>query len=149
MINLRNLVAALLILVLAAAILSCSSESAQTQQLYTSSKQKWDEVNKAFTLPKGQERTQLMYKFINDKYDEQIVDSLQQYLNDAPNGKYAKEAQSLLNEAKESQMLRALGQMRTISGQGGIPQNQAEADSLMNKSQQMSDTTRDTTKTGK
>lgn len=146
MLSVRNLLVGLVVLVLAVAISSCASESAETQQRYTDAKEMWDELNRAFLLPKGEERTQLMYKFINEEWDRKIVENLELYLEEAPNGKYAEEATTLVSEARQSQQLRALSQMRAISGEMGVPQTQAEVDSLTKQAEEKADSVRDTTK---
>lgn len=146
--NVRNLLLGMIVLAITVAGVSCSSESAETKQLYTDAKDMWDQINRAFTLPKGEERTQQMYTFINDEWDKKIVDKLELYLKESPNGEYAEEAQTLLDEARKSQELRALGQMRAISGQMNLPQNEAEVDSLTQKMQKTVDTLSDTTNTG-
>ncbi len=152
MLSFRNIFAAAIlsmaILMSAVTLMSCSSESAETQQLYTDAKEMMEEVNRAFMLPKSDERTQEMYKFINEEWDKKIVDKLELYLSESPNGKYAKEATSLLEEARKSQQLRGLGQMRSIAGQMGLPQNQAEVDSVQAKAKEMVDSLRDTTNSG-
>jgi len=150
--SVRNSLAGILILSFAlltvATVTSCSSESAETQTLYTDAKSMWDELHRAFMLPKGDERTQEMYKFINEGWDTKIVDKLELYLTQAPDGKYAKEAKSLLEEAQKSQELRGLGQMRALSGQLGLPQNQSQVDSAAAKAQEIQESVQDTTKSG-
>ncbi len=120
--------------VLAAMLLlaACASEPAETQRIFTDTKAMWDELNKAFTLPRGDERTQAMNKFISDKWDEKIVSGFQNYLRVAPSGKFAKEANRLLEEAKNSQALRMLAQARPLLEQmgTGVPKTVAEAESL-------------------
>ncbi len=109
----------------------CASEPAPTQKLYTDSKMMWDEVNRAFTLPgRSPERVDLMNKILSEKWDVQIVSNLQQYLKDAPNGKYAKEATDLLEKARQSDKLRMLAQVRPMLEQQGIPKTAAESDSV-------------------
>ncbi len=111
-------------------VVSCASEAPEVQKLYTDAKSMWDEVNKAFTLPKGEERTLAMNKFISEKYDEKIVGSLSQYLSQAPSGKYAADAKKLMEEARSSQALRAFAQMRPMLQNQALPKTPEEADSL-------------------
>lgn len=109
----------------------CASESAQTQALYTDAKKMWDEVNRAFTLAgKSAERVELMNRIITEEWDVKIVEKLDQYLKDAPSGKYAKEAKELLAQARSSDKLRMLGQVRPMLQQQGIPKTPAEAESV-------------------
>ena len=109
----------------------CATESAQTQALYTDAKTMWDEMNRAFTLVgKSPERVELMNKIITEEWDVKIVEKLDQYLKDAPSGKYAKEAKELLAQARSSDRLRRLGQVRPLLQQQGIPKTPAEAESV-------------------
>ena len=115
----------------ALAISGCSSEPPQTQALYTDAKKMYDEINRAFTLPgRSQERVDLMHKILDEKWDIQVVDKLDQYLKEAPNGKFASDAKKLLDEAKGSDKIRMLGQVRPFLEKTGVPKTAAEADSL-------------------
>jgi hypothetical protein len=111
----------------------CASESAQTQALYTDAKKMFDEIDRAFTLPgRSTERVALMNRIIREKWDIQVVDKLRQYYKEAPKGKYAVEATSLLDKAMKSDHIRMIGQVRpALEQQGqGIPKTPAEADSM-------------------
>ncbi|MCX6833204.1 MAG: hypothetical protein NT028_13945 [candidate division Zixibacteria bacterium] len=111
----------------------CASEPVQTQALYTDAKKLFDEIDRAFTLPsRSTERVALMNKIISEKWDIQVVDKLRQYLKEAPKGKYATEAATLLDKAMKSDHLRGLGLVRPIleKQSQGIPKTPAEADSM-------------------
>lgn len=120
----------------------CASEPAQTKALYTDAKKMFDEVERAFTLQRGDERSKLMNQILGEKWDVQIVDKLRQYVKEAPNGSFSKEANELLDKAIKSDHLRMLGQARPLLEQygQGIPKTAAEADSaaknLMRQKQQ-------------
>jgi hypothetical protein len=120
----------------------CASESSQTQQLYTDAKKLWDDINQAFTLPgRSPERVEMMNKILSEKWDLQLVQKLQDYLKQAPNGKYAKEAADLLDQARRSDKLRMLAQVRPmLEQQGGIPKTAAEADTAAIKMRQQQST---------
>jgi hypothetical protein len=119
----------------ALAVVGCSSESAQTQALYTDAKNMFDEIKRAFTLPGSQERRDLMLKILNEKWDLQVVDKLEQYLKEAPNGKYASEAKKLLDEAKNSENLKRLDQVRPFVTKEGTPMMNQGTDTTAQKSQ--------------
>lgn len=113
------------------ALVSCASEAPETQKLYTDAKQMWDELNHAFTLEKGQARIDLMSKILNEEWDVKIIANLEAYLKAAPKGKFAAEAATLLNEAKNSDRLRMLGQTRPmLQMMGGAPKTPEQVDSL-------------------
>ena len=107
-----------------------SSESADTQKLYTDAKMMFDELNRGFTMPKSQERITLMKKIIDEKWDLQIVSKLEQYLKEAPKGKYAKDAAGLLDQARTSYNIKILGQARPLLEKMGTPKTASEVDSL-------------------
>lgn len=127
---------------------SCASEPPETQKLYTDAQQMYNDFSKAFTLPAGQERINTMNRILNEEWDVKLVANLEQYLKDAPNGKYAKEAKALLDQAKADNNIRIMGQARPqLKAMGGIPTSPAEVDSMTKKAEQMkqqpaSDTTK-------
>ena len=96
----------------------------------------WDEINRAFTLPKGQERTDLMNKAINEQWDMLIVSKLEEYEKAAPSGKFAKEAKALLEQAKSSDKIRVLGQVRPYLQQMNAPKTTTGTDSAAGQQQQ-------------
>jgi hypothetical protein len=123
-------------------VLSCSSEAPETQKLYTDAKQMWDDLNRAFSLPKSQERIDLMNKLLSEAWDVKIVDNLNQYLKAAPTGKFAAEATSLLEQVKNSDRVRMLGQARPMMQMlGDKPKTVQEVDSLT-KAHMAKDTTK-------
>jgi hypothetical protein len=107
----------------------CASEPAQTQALYTDAKRLFDEIDRAFTLPGSAERRALMNKIISEKWDIQVVDKLRQYLKEAPKGKYAPEATSLLDKAMKSEHLQMFGQLRPFleKQNQGLPKTQPDS----------------------
>ena len=124
---LMALAATMLVLMLA----SCASEAPETQKLYTDAKQMWDDLNKGFLLPKGQERISLMNKVLDEEWDVKIVANLEKYLRDAPSGKYAAEAKTLLDQAQKSEYVKMLGQARPMMKMlGDQPKTVQEVDSL-------------------
>lgn len=125
-------------------VASCASEAPEVQKYYTDAKAMWDEVNKAFTLPKGNERMAAMNKFITEKWDEKIVSGLSQYLQQAPSGKYAVEAKKLLEEARNSQALRAFAAARPMLQNNSLPKTPEEADSLAARWQRQQQSAADT-----
>jgi hypothetical protein len=126
--NLALLIAICLTTIVA---VGCSKETTQTQQLYVDAKAMWDEINRAFSLQgNSQERITAMNKVITDKLDLQLVSKLEQYLKDAPSGKYAKEAQLLLDQARNSEQIIRLGQVRPFLEKAGAPKTAAEVDSV-------------------
>lgn len=113
------------------ALVSCASEAPETQKLYTDAKQMWDELNRAFTLEKGQARIDLMGKILSEEWDVKIITNLEAYLKAAPTGKFASEATALLSEAKNSDRLKMLGQTRPMLQMiGGAPKTPEQVDSL-------------------
>ncbi|MCC6962651.1 MAG: hypothetical protein IT585_05315 [candidate division Zixibacteria bacterium] len=142
----RKLIPLLSLALFALAVLaSCASEAPEITKLYTDAKSMWDEINKSFSLPRGAERTAAMNKFIAEKWDEKIIGSLTQYLEKAPSGKHIAEAKKLLEEARNSQALRAFAQARPLFEQMGAPKTPEEAESLtvrwQRQQQQAADTT--------
>lgn len=126
----KVLVASALLLFMAM-LASCASESPETQKLYTDAKQMWDDLNKGFTLPKGPERITLMNKVLDEEWDVKIVANLEKYLKDAPSGKYASEAKTLLDQAQKSEYIKMLGQARPMMKMlGDQPKTVQEVDSL-------------------
>ena len=79
---------------------SCASEAPETQKLYTDAKQMWDDLNRAFSLEKGQARIDMMNKILTEEWDVKIVTNLEAYLKTAPTGKFAAEATTLLNKPR-------------------------------------------------
>lgn len=129
-----NFLFTVMISMIALMIIGCSSEPPQTEKLYTDARAMWDEINKAFTLPgRSQERVTAMNKLISEKTDIQLVSKLEQYLKDAPNGKYAKEAGALLDSARSSRQVQGLAQVRPFLEKTGAPKTAAEADSVANQ----------------
>ena len=135
---LMALAATMLVLMLA----SCASEAPETQKLYTDAKQMWDDLNKGFLLPKGQERISLMNKVLDEEWDVKIVTNLTQYLKTAPTGKFASEATSLLEQAKNSDRIKMLTQARPmLKLMGEQPKTVEQVDSLT-KLEMAKDTTK-------
>ena len=122
------LLLALLLLGVTALLISCASESAETQKLYTDAKEQFDFIKKAFQTS-GPERGEMMRKIIADKYDITVVENLRRYLKDAPSGKYSSMAKALLAEAENDQNLRNLGIIRPLTDAAGNP-DQAKIDSV-------------------
>lgn len=122
-------------LLVAAVAISCSSEPAETKALYTDARDMYNDINGAFQLPKGQARVDTMRRIISDKWDEQIKSKLQEYLQKVPNGVYADSAKMLQEEVKNSGNIQAIGQVRPLMQQAGMPQTPAEADSMVKKMQ--------------
>ena len=121
----------------------CGSEAPETSKLYTDAKELYDGINQAFTLPaRSQQRVDKMNKIIDEKWDEQVIAKLEQYLKQAPSGKHAKEAKSLLEEARNSQNIRMLSQVRPFLKQVGAPRTAAEADTFSQQMQEKIDATR-------
>lgn len=122
-------------LAMVAVLVSCSTEAPETQKLYTDAKQMWDDLNNAFTLDKGQERVDKMRKILDEEWDLKIVSNLEAYLKAAPTGKFAADATSLLEQAKNSDRLRNLGQARPLlQKMGGAPKTAAQVDSMAQQS---------------
>lgn len=114
-----------------AILLSCASEAPETQKLYTDAKHMWDELNRAFSLEKGQERIDLMNKVLGEEWDVKIIKNLEEYLKAAPKGKFSAEATTLLEQAKNSDRLRMLSQARPmLQLMGGQPKTVQEVDSM-------------------
>ncbi len=63
----------LVVVAMAGALVSCASEAPETQKLFTDAKQMWDDLNKAFSLEKGQERIDMMRKILNEEWDVKII----------------------------------------------------------------------------
>ena len=121
---------ALLAALVAIAAMSCSSESAETQALYLDAKKTYDDINNAFTLtPNSEERSDMMFNIMFEKWDIKVVENLEKYLKESPKGKYATEAKALLEEAKGSMTLRNLGRMRETLQARGVT-DKAQLDSL-------------------
>jgi hypothetical protein len=118
--------------------LACgSSESAETQALYTDAKQMFEDINGAFQLPKSQARVDTMRRIIGEKWDEQVVSKLEQYLEEAPDGEYAGEAKELLGEVKSSMYINMLSQARPLMEQDLLPETEAETDSMLEQMRSM------------
>ena len=130
-----NLAITLLALALTVGLVGCSSETPETQKLYTDAKMMWDEVNRGFTLPKGAERSTLMNKIIDEKWDSLIVSDLTDYVKKAPGGKFSKEAKALLDSAQASDKLRMITQVRPFLKQA-MQQNAATKDTTQPAQQQ-------------
>lgn len=129
--TLYRVVLSIAVIAMFGVMVSCASESPETQKLYTDAKQMWDDLNRAFTLEKGQERIDLMNKVLSEEWDTKIIKNLEDYLKAAPKGKYATEATTLLEQAKASDRLRMLGQARPmLKMMGGQPKTVQEVDSL-------------------
>jgi hypothetical protein len=129
--KLYKVLVAAAVMMLVVVLASCASETPETQKLYTDAKQMWDDLNKGFSLPKGQERITLMNKVLDEEWDVKIVANLEKYLKDAPSGKYASEAKTLLDQAQKSDYLRMLGQARPMMKMlGDQPKTVQEVDSL-------------------
>ncbi len=119
------------VIAMAAFMVSCASEAPETQKLYTDAKQMWDDLNRAFSLEKGQERIDLMNKVLSEEWDVKIIKNLEEYLKLAPKGKFSAEATTLLEQAKNSDRLRMLGQARPmLQMMGGQPKTVQEVDSI-------------------
>lgn len=128
----KSLLLILLIGVLAAILaISCGSEAPETQALYTDAKAMFDGINGAFELPNGQARVDTMRRIIGDKWDQQIPAKLQEYLQKAPDGKYAEDAKKMLEEVRNSRYIQMIGQVRPLMEQQGMPESPAEADSMV------------------
>lgn len=111
---------------------SCGSESAETQALYTDAQKMYDDIEAAFKLaPNSQERIDAMRQIISEEWDTKLVANLEKYLKEAPNGKYAQEAKDLLAEAGNSMHIKMLGQIRPLMQQTGLPETPSEADSMV------------------
>jgi hypothetical protein len=120
-------------LAIAASLLwSCGSEPPETQALYTDAKAMYDEIIAAFQLPgQSAERSQAMREIILNDKDLKLLSNLEQYLREAPDGKYAKEAKDLLEMVRQNMNIRMLGQLRPMMQQTGGETPEAQLDSLM------------------
>lgn len=128
----RALLVAVLTLMAAALLWSCSSESPETLALYTDAKAMYDEINSAFQLAGGTpERANAMKAIIIEEKDLKVVSNLEQYLRESPDGKYAKEAQDLLDMVRQNMNIRMLGQIRPMMQQTGGETPEEQLDSLM------------------
>ncbi len=142
MLKLYKFLMVVAVMAMVSVVLSCSSEAPETQKLYTDAKQMWDDMNKAFALPKGQERIDLMNKLLSEEWDVKIVTNLTQYLKTAPTGKFASEATSLLEQAKNSDRIKMLTQARPmLKLMGEQPKTVEQVDSLT-KLEMAKDTTK-------
>lgn len=129
----KKLVLITVVISIAAALLwSCSSESQETQQLYLDAKAMYDEINAAFAMPGNTpQRANAMKEIILKDKDLKVVSNLEEYLREAPNGKYAKQAKALLDDVKQNMNIRMLGQLRPMMQQTGGATKEDQLDSLM------------------
>jgi hypothetical protein len=127
----KSAVLLLLSAVLTVSVMSCSSESPETQQLFLDAKEMYAEINAAFRLPgNSPERKEAMLNIIEQEMDRKVISNLEEYLREAPDGKYADEARTLLEEARNSMNIRMLGQLRPLMQQTGGGSAQEQLDSL-------------------
>ncbi len=111
---------------------SCGSEPPETQALYTDAKAMYDEIMAAFQMTGNTpERAEKMKAIILNNKDLTVVSNLEQYLREAPDGKYAKEAKDLLEMVRQNMNIRMLGQLRPMMQQTGGDTPEAQLDSLM------------------
>lgn len=127
----RAILLVVLGLIVTALLWSCGSESPETQALYTDAKEMYNQINAAFRLPgNSPERKAAMIEIIKDSTDLKVVRNLEQYLNDAPDGKFSKEAQNLLDQVRQNTSIRMLGQLRPLMEQTGGETPEEQLDSL-------------------
>ncbi|MFH2054917.1 MAG: hypothetical protein ABIJ61_03070 [bacterium] len=128
----RAILIAVMSMIAATLLWSCSSESPETQALYTDAKAMYDEITAAFQLPgNSPERTNTMKAIIVNEKDIKLISNLEQYLREAPDGKYAKQAKDLLDMARQNMNIRMLGQLRPLMPQTGGETPEEQIDSLM------------------